>query len=90
MQKKIEFIVKAFLLSSPFLDMLTAFALHVLKTDFTMGIVIKILFLILSVIYLFFFYQGKKKKLYKGFSLSLIIYILFLLKIDIHSMVDLR
>lgn len=77
MQKKIEFIVKAFLLSSPFLDMLTAFALHVFKTDLTMGIVIKILFLILSVIYLFFFYQGKKKKLYKGFSLSLIIYILF-------------
>ena len=81
MQKKIEFIVKAFLLSSPFLDMLTAFALHVLKTDLTMGIVIKILFLILSVIYLFFFYQGKKKKLYKGFSLSLIIYILFFMGI---------
>lgn len=81
MQKKIEFIVKAFLLSSPFLDMLTAFALHVLKTDLTMGIVIKILFLILSVIYLFFFYQGKKEKLYKGFSLSLIIYILFFMGI---------
>ena len=81
MQKKIEFIVKAFLLSSPFLDMLTAFALHVFKTDLTMGIVIRILFLIFSLIYLFFFYQGKKKKLYKGFSLSLIIYILFFMGI---------
>ena len=81
MQKKIEFIVKAFLLSSPFLDMLTAFALHVFKTDLTMGIVIKILFLIFSLIYLFFFYQGNKKKLYKGFSLSLIIYILFFMGI---------
>lgn len=81
MQKKIEFVVKAFLLSSPFLDMLTAFALHVFKTDLTVGIVIKILFLIFSLIYLFFFYQGKKKKLYKGFSLSLIIYILFFMGI---------
>lgn len=81
MQKKIGFIVKAFLLSSPFLDMLTAFALHVFKTDLTMGIVIKILFLIFSLIYLFFFYQGNKKKLYKGFSLSLIIYILFFMGI---------
>ena len=65
MQKKIEFIVKAFLLSSPFLDMLTAFALHVFKTDLTMGIVIKILFLIFSLIYLFFLYQGNNKKIYK-------------------------
>ena len=81
MQKKIEFIVKAFLLSSPFLDMLTALALHVFKTDLTIGIVIRFLFLIFSVIYLFFFYQGKKKKLYKGFSLSLIIYILFFIGI---------
>ena len=81
MQKKIEFIVKAFLLSSPFLDMLTAFALHVFKTDLTIGIVIRVLFLIFSVIYLFFFYQGGKNKLYKGFSLSLIIYILFFMGI---------
>ncbi len=81
MQKKIEFIVKAFLLSSPFLDMLTALALHVFKTDLTIGIVIRFLFLIFSVIYLFFFYQGKKKKLYKGFSLSLIVYILFFIGI---------
>lgn len=43
MQKKIEFIVKAFLLSSPFLDMLTAFALHVFKTDLTMGIVVMLI-----------------------------------------------
>ena len=81
MQKKIEFIVKAFLLSSPFLDILTAFALHVFKTDLTIGIVIRVLFLIFSVIYLFFFYQGGKNKLYKGFSLSLIIYILFFMGI---------
>lgn len=81
MQKKIEFIVKAFLLSSPFLDMLTAFALHVFKTDLTIGIVIRVLFLIFSVIYLFFFYQGGKNKLYKEFSLSLIIYILFFMGI---------
>lgn len=81
MQKKIEFIVKAFLLSSPFLDILTALALHVFKTDLTIGIVIRFLFLIFSVIYLYFFYQGKRKKLYKGFGLSLIIYILFFIGI---------
>lgn len=81
MQKKIELIVKAFLLSSPFLDILTALSLHVFKTDLTIGIVIRVLFLIFSVIYLFFFYQGEKKKLYKGFSLSLIIYILFFIGI---------
>lgn len=81
MRKKIEFIVKTFLLSSPFLDMFTALALHVFKTDLTIGIVIRFLFLIFSVIYLFFFYQGKNKKIYEGFSLSLIIYILFFIGI---------
>jgi len=81
MQKKIEFIVKVFLLSSPFLDILTALALHIFKTDLTIGIVIRFLFLILSIIYVFFFYQSKKKKLYKGLSLSLIIYIVFFMGI---------
>ena len=75
MKEKIELIVKAFLLSSPFIDMLTAFALHSLKIDLTMGIIVRVLFLIFSLWYLFFIYKGEQKKLYKGFSFSLIIYI---------------
>lgn len=83
MKNKIEFIVKAFLLSSPFLDMLTALMIHVFKSNLTIGIITRFLFLIFSIIYLFFIYKGKNKRLYNTFSLLLITYIILFMGITL-------
>lgn len=82
MKEKIENIVKIFLLSCPFLDMITAFTLHYLKTSITIGVIVRFLFLFFSLVYLFFFYHGKEKKKYLLLASILSLYLsIFLLSI---------
>lgn len=51
-------ILPLFLLCGPFLDMLTAIMLQVFHIDMTLGMIVRSLFLVFCMIYIFFIYRG--------------------------------
>lgn len=74
-----------FLFFQPAIDVITAIMLHVFKIDFTMGIILRFLFLGLMLYYLFFINQNKNKKK----SLIYILIILgYMLLFSIHMIVE--
>lgn len=58
----IEKIIQLFLLSNPILDMLTAISSEVFHFDITIGIIVRVLFLVFSCFYLIFLYHGASRK----------------------------
>ena len=63
-----------FLLCQPILDLLTGFSLHTLKINLTIGIIVRVLFLIMMIISSIFIF--KKKKLLIPYSI-IFLYIIF-------------
>lgn len=78
-KKNINIIIGIFILLSPLIDTLTGLCLHTLKINFTIGIIIRILFLLficLTVIFVF-----KKKKIIIPYLIIGLYFILYILGI---------
>ena len=75
MKEKILKLIRIFLLLSPFLDMLTAFMLQVLNIDFTIGMIVRFLIIIICLYYLIFIYKKANKKYLLIILGSIILYL---------------
>ena len=72
----IENIVKIFLISNPFLDIFTAFGIHMFDFPITIGIIFRFIFCLVSFFYLFFLYRGKQATKIRILLIILISYLL--------------
>ena len=80
--KNIEKILIVFLYMQPILDVLTAVMLNTFKIDFTIGIIIRFIFMLFMTYYLLFINKNKDKKKSIIYVLSIFIYmVLFLINI---------
>lgn len=62
MKRNIIKLIELFLILSPFFDMLTACMLQVLNIDFTIGMVVRFIIILICVFYLIFIYRSKDRK----------------------------
>ena len=62
MKKNIIKLIELFLILSPLFDMLTACMLQVLNINFTIGMVVRFIIILICVFYLIFIYKSKDKK----------------------------
>lgn len=74
--KNINIIFIIFLFIQPIIDVLTAVSLTILKIDLTLGIIIRVLFMIFCLYYLFFLNKSKNNKTSLIYISLLIIYII--------------
>jgi len=59
-KKNISIIIAIFILLQPLLDLLTGLCIHTLKINLTVGIIVRVLFLLFIVIIVLFIYKKKK------------------------------
>lgn len=83
MKEKIIKLVELFLLLSPLFDMLTAFCLKVLNVDFTIGMIVRFIIMLICLFYVIFVYKKKDKKYLLLILGSIFIYLLAFLTIMI-------
>ena len=76
LKKNINLIVGLFLLIGPVIDLITGLSLHILHVNFTLGIVLRVLFLFFLMYLSLFVY--KNKKLLIPYSLILLYFIFYL------------
>ena len=62
MKRNIIKLIELFLILSPLFDMLTACMLQVLNIDFTIGMIVRFIIILICVFYLIFIYKSKDKK----------------------------
>ena len=74
MRKKIVNIMYLFILLQPLLDILTSLMTRFLDTRFTIGILVRGLLFVISVIYIFFLSKSKYKKVSSIYLGMLIIF----------------
>ena len=79
-KKNINLLISIFLLISPFIDVLTGICLHYFKINITIGIFVKMFFLLFIVLTVLFIY--KKKKLLIPYFIIFLYCLLFLLGQD--------
>ena len=84
LQKNIFKIIIIFLFLSPFFDLITSLSLNVFKLQFNFIIVIKMLFMLLFIYYLFFISKSKYKKISIIYILSTFIYMLTFMIVTIN------
>ena len=77
LSKNIEKIFMVFLFFQPVIDVLTAIMLHVFKIDFTIGVILRMIFLGFMIYYLLFLNKNKDKK--KSIIYIGIIFVYFIL-----------
>ena len=83
MKEKIIKLVELFLLLSPLFDMLTAFCLKVLNIDFTIGMIVRFIIMLICLFYIIFIYKKKDKKYLLLILGSIFIYLLIFLTVMI-------
>ena len=86
-KKNINEILGIFLLLSPILDLLTGICIHTLKINFTIGIIVRILFLLFIVLITVFIF--KKKKLIVPYLIIGLYFILYIVGIILFKNVSL-
>jgi len=59
-KKNINTIIALFILIQPFLDLITGICIHTLKINLTIGIIVRVLFLLFIVIITIFIFKKKK------------------------------
>ena len=62
MKKNIIKLIELFLILSPLFDMLTACMIQALNINFTIGMVVRFIIILICVFYLIFIYKDKDKK----------------------------
>ena len=86
MKEKIVKLIELFLILSPLFDMLTAFMLQVLNIDFTIGMIVRFIIILICLLYLVFIYKRKDKKYLLLILGSIFIYlIIFLLVMGVNK-----
>lgn len=83
MKKNINKIISIFILISPILDLLTGVCIHTLKINFTIGIIVRLLFLLFICIVTIFIF--KKKKLIIPYLIIGLYFILYILGIILYK-----
>lgn len=82
-KKNISNIISIFILLSPILDLLTGICIHTLKINLTIGIIVRVLFLIFIVFVVIFIF--KKKKILIPYLIIGIYFILYILGVIIYK-----
>ena len=86
MKEKIVKLIELFLILSPLFDMLTAFMLKVLNIDFTIGMIVRFIIILICLLYLIFIYKRKDKKYLLLILGSIFIYlVIFLLVMGVNK-----
>lgn len=86
MKEKIVKLIELFFILSPLFDMLTAFMLQVLNIDFTIGMIVRFIIILICLLYLVFIYKRKDKKYLLLILGSIFIYlIIFLLVMGVNK-----
>ena len=86
MKEKIVKLIELFLILSPLFDMLTAFMLQVLNIDFTIGMIVRFIIILICLFYLVFIYKSKDKKYLLLILGSIFIYlVIFLLVMGVNK-----
>lgn len=86
MKEKIVKLIELFLILSPLFDMLTAFMLKVLNIDFTIGMIVRFIIILICLFYLIFIYKRKDKKYLLLILGSIFIYlVIFLLVMGVNK-----
>ena len=86
MKEKIVKLIELFLILSPLFDMLTAFMLQVLNIDFTIGMIVRFIIILICLLYLVFIYKRKDKKYLLLILGSIFIYlVIFLLVMGVNK-----
>lgn len=83
MKKNINNIISIFILISPILDLLTGICIHTLKINLTIGIIVRVLFLLFITIVTIFIF--KKKKLIIPYLIIGLYFILYILGIILYK-----
>ncbi len=81
MKGKIIKLIELFLLLSPLFDMLTAICVQVLNIDFTIGMIVRFLIMLICLFYVVFIYKKKDKKYLLLILGSIFLYLLVFLTI---------
>ena len=81
MKKNIIKLIELFLILSPLFDMLTACMLQLLNINFTIGMIVRFIIILICVFYLVFIYKGKDKKYLLLILGSIFLYLLVFLTI---------
>jgi len=82
-KKNISNIISIFLLISPILDLLTGVCIHTLKINFTIGIIVRLLFLVFIALVVIFIF--KKKKIIISYLIIGLYFILYILGVIIYK-----
>ncbi|HIT37792.1 MAG TPA: O-antigen ligase family protein [Candidatus Onthousia faecipullorum] len=86
MKKNIIKLIELFLILSPLFDMLTACMLQLLNINFTIGMIVRFIIILICVFYLVFIYKGKDKKYLLLILGSIFIYLfIFLILIIVNK-----
>lgn len=83
MKKKIIKLIELFLILSPLFDMLTAFMLQFLNIDFTIGMFVRFIIILVCIFYLIFIYKAKDKKYLLILLGSILIYLFIFMLITL-------
>lgn len=83
MKKNIIKLIELFLILSPLFDMLTACMIQALNINFTIGMVVRFIIILICVFYLIFIYKDKDKKYLLLILGSIFIYLLIFLVLTI-------
>ena len=79
-KNNISSIIATFLLMQPFIDLLTGICIHTLNINFTLGIILRLMFLVFICITVLFIF--KKKQVLLPYSLIFIYCIMYSVKIS--------
>ena len=82
-KKNFNTLLIIFILLQPILDLITGFGIHIWKMDITIGIIIRMIFLLVILYSVMFVYKKKQNWLYYGILIVYgLLYVIFLFNVE--------